>query len=331
MTDTPDADMNVTEHRIEAAAPVLNPENPGLTAAELQRLLIPGDGPDQLAPGNAAAYHAAEARRGSRWRRRSPGLVLRFVLFAALAAVGLPQLLDQRGGEVPGTAAGVAAEGTAALWRTAVITRPWSSGPQVSASFELPVDWQVWRHRTSKEFPGLHASVRDRHGLTVAMLYLGPAPAGAYARTCVSGPAGSLELDRQLLTTGAEQLDARLKHAYSYSLDPGEETRGTFGLVPVGPDHAPCAVGMAAVPEGQLLLQFGDALRVPLDGSTPVPRSGYGRTFAVDDDARRYLRSADYNVIRRMITSLQVVVPPDTSALWEIPAQGSRRAMGLTG
>lgn len=311
--------MNLTEQRIQRAAPA------DLPAAAPFPLAGPGQRPEdseQLVPGNGAMLRAVRARLGvppgrHRWGRALNPVILLMVVAAIGVALFLP-FVPQAGEKSASRKMITAVPYEAAEWRTVEVTRPWAAGPQLSARFDVPEDWQVRRQRVSADFPGLHATVRDGGGLAVAMLYLGPAPAGALARTCTAGPAGSLEMDRKEMTTGAEALGTALRAAYSYSLVPGTETRGTFGLVPVSADGSPCAVSQTVVAEGRLILQFSDALHVPVTGDPHVPRSGYGRTFAAGDDARGYLASGEYVALRRMVTSLRVEIPADVSALWNL-------------
>jgi hypothetical protein len=306
--------MNPIEQRIQDAAPQLDPANPSFSLEELQ-ILAPANEPEQLTPGNAGIYRHAGVRHRRHGSARS---VLGFVPLALILLIGILQMLPQASQNADEDAAKAAFPDPGLLWRTVTVTRPWATGPQLSASFDLPAEWQVRRHRPSTDFPGLHATVRDRDGLVVAMLYLGPAPAGALAWTCGQFPFSGVELDRKEVQTGTEILDPGLTTAYRYELEAGQETRGTFGLVPDSSRGTACSTGTEAVPTGQLIVLFGDALRIPTVKAPQVPRSGYARTFTIDDDARTYLASAEYASLRRMVTSLHVDVPADTSYIWDV-------------
>lgn len=305
--------MNPIEQRIQGAAPELDPADPSYSLVELQILLASNDKPEQLTPGNSAIYRRAGARR-----RGSARWALRFVPLAAILLMGIMQMVPQGSQDSGEAGVNLVLPEPQLPWRTVTLSRPWVSGPQLSATFDLPAEWQVRRHQSSHDFPGLHATVRDQEGLAVAMLYLGPAPAGALAWTCVQFPATGVELDRHEVQTGAEILDPRLTSAYRYELEAGEETRGTFGLVPSSSGGTFCSTGPDIVPPGQMIFRFGDALRVPTAKAPQVPRSGYARTFTIDDDARTYLASREYASLRRMMTSVSVNVPADTSSLWEL-------------
>jgi hypothetical protein len=308
--------MNPIEQRIQDAAPQLDPGDPSLSLEELQ-ILAPASEPEQLTPGNAGIYRNAGVRHRRHWRHGSARSVLGFVPLAMILLMGILQMVPPASQDADEDTANAATPEPGLLWRAVTVTRPWATGPQLSASFDLPAEWQVRRHRPSTDFPGLHATVLDEDGLAVAMLYVGPAPAGALAWECGQFPASDEELDRQEVQTGAEILDPGLTTAYRYALETGQETRGTFGLIPGNSRGAACSTGLEVGPAGQLVVLFGDALRVPTAKAPRVPRSGYARTFA-DADPLAYLASAEYAQLRRMVTSLHVELPADTSYIWDV-------------
>ncbi len=74
-------------------------------------------------------------------------------------------------------------------------------------------------------------------------------------------------------------------------------------------------------------LTIGASTELLLPGAAggPGPRSGYARTFAARDDARRYLKSVEYATLRRMVTSLRFTLPADTSEIWTLGSSRSAR------
>lgn len=62
----------------------------------------------------------------------------------------------------------------------------------------------------------------------------------------------------------------------------------------------------------------------PPNGSGPSPRSTYSRSFPSVEDAGRYVKSVEYGALKRMITSLKLSFPADTSLAWEVPAAPRR-------
>jgi hypothetical protein len=308
--------MNTIERRIQDTAPELHPDDLSSSLAEIQTLLAPSDEPEQLTPGSGAIYRYPIVKH----TRRHRDSARRTLVLASLAAVLLTGILHTLPSENQNHAEGAANTidpEPGPTSKTVVITRPWASGEQLSATFKIPVAWQVRRHLPSTEFPGLHATVRDQNGLPVAMLYLGPAPAGTLALTCGQLPTDRADLDRQEIRTGVEILEPDFTSVYRYGLANGPEPRGTFGLVPRNSHGPDCSTGPETVRPGQLILLFGDALRIPTAAAPEVPRSSYARTFA-DSDPYTYLASAEYAQIRMMITSLRATPPTDTSYLWDV-------------
>ncbi|MBP2269296.1 hypothetical protein J3A64_004836 [Pseudarthrobacter sp. PvP004] len=308
--------MNPIEQRIQGTAPEVDPADLSSSLAEIQTLLTSSGEAEQLTPGSGTTYRLADARH----TRRLRGSARRVLILVSLAVVLLSGILQMMPAEIQDhdePSANAVYPDPEFATRTVVVTRPWATGEQLSASFELPVAWQVRRHLPSEEFPGLHATVRDQNGLLVAMLYLGPAPTGTLAGMCGQAATDSAELDRQEIHTGIEILEAGLTSVYRYSLVAGQETRGTFGLFSPTSHDSACSAGPEAVRPGQLIVLFGDALQIPTLAAPEVPRSSYARTFA-DSDPHTYLASTEYARIRKMITSLRAEPPADTSHLWDV-------------
>lgn len=203
------------------------------------------------------------------------------------------------------------------LWRTSLLSRPWTDAPsEITASIELPIEWKVLRHNASSYYPGLHVTIIDQDFLPVAMLYVGPVPAHA---ACRSRDGQQIELERIAIKTGAELLNPSLGRAYSFSVSTGQESRGSFALLPPAALDGPCGAYRVTA-EPPVVLDFGDILNVGSpNGAEALRRSSYARSFPSLEDARRYMKSTEYIALRRMITSLRFSLPSDVAAPWKIP------------
>ncbi|MGX9902020.1 hypothetical protein ACW0JT_23350 [Arthrobacter sp. SA17] len=211
--------------------------------------------------------------------------------------------------------------GAYSSWTHVLVSRPWADASvEVTAGLEIPAEWRVRRHNISPDYPGLHFTILDQDALPVAMFYFGPVPAAA---ACRPHDAQGNELERAALTLGVELLDPALEKVFSYSVSAGPEPRGSFGLRQPSPAGS-CRADQAKA-EPVLVMAFGDVLKLgPSSGSGPSPRSTYARSFPSVEDAGRYLKSAEYGALKRMITSLKLSFPSDRSLSWEVPAAPRR-------
>lgn len=216
--------------------------------------------------------------------------------------------------------------GAYSSWTDVLVSRPWADASvEVTAGLEIPAEWKVRRHNISPDYPGLHFTILDQDALPVAMFYFGPVPAAA---ACRSQDRQGTELDRTALKSGAELLDPGLEKAFIYSVSAGPEPRGAFGLRPLspsaGPQAGPCRADQTTT-DPVLVMELGDALRLRTSAASgPAPRSTYARSFPSVDDAGRYLKSAEYGALKRMITSLKLSFPSGMSLSWEVPAAPRR-------
>lgn len=319
--------MNHLEQRIRKAAP---PPSPAVFPIDVKTELemIPHRA-DSVELVGATRPAAKDVRLGT-WHRAVAFLIVLLATTAIwLAAVTVhpPEASDStedaRIQPPPGSNSPVAhlapGQSSAAysLWRTAQISRPWTDAPsEITASIELPIEWKVFRHNASSYYSGLHVTIVDQDFLPVAMLYFGPAPAHA---ACRARDGQQTELERIGTKSGAELLDPSLGTAYSFSVSTGPEPRGSFALLPLAAPDGPCGPYRQAA-EPPVVLNFGDVLNVgSLNGAEAPRRSGYARLFPSLEDARRYMKSAEYIALRRMITSLRFSFPANVAAPWQIP------------
>lgn len=265
----------------------------------------------------------------ARSKQSTPGsklmhAILAFTLLATAgfgAAAALAPEAEQQGGTVlgarPAGGAGTA-PGPSLAWRTATFVIPWADAASaVEATIELPAAWIVHRHEPSVGYPGLHATVLDENSLPVAMLYLGPSPDPL---ACALPVEGQPQLQRAVLTTGAELLDPALASTFSYWLTTEKEPRGSFGLVPQRSDGTVCGQSFRLPGARPLILRFGDVLGLDTPGHTATaPKSSYARTFPSGEDAQRYLQSEEFAALKRLISSLKFTFPEDRSQLWHLP------------
>lgn len=333
--------MNRIEQRLHDAAPAVGATQQTNPEAEIAQLLTAAPNHEQLLPGRADDAGKIRFRVGINALDdacRRPAW-LGFIL--ALLVAGTWLLTPGRAPEnsaapVAGAAAAKAgareeapggSSAAPALWWHARLTRPWSAVDSgFAATVELPFGWTAVPQNASAEYPGLHADIFDQDLLPVAMLYFGPAPAtdAGFQRCGLASQSGE-DLDRRSIVTGAETLDPALAAAFSFTVAAGPEPRSTFGLVRAAAGDTPCVPDPLAAPAGGLLLRFGDELLLPGAAGGPGPRSGYARTFAARDDARRYLKSVEYATLRRMVTSLRFTLPADTSEIWTLGSSRSAR------
>ena len=319
--------MNRIEQRIRKAAP---PPSPAVfpidVKAELEMIPHRTDGVELV----GATRPAAKDTRPGTWHR---AVALLIALLAAtaigLSAVtvrppGAPESTEDAriqpppGSSSPATHPAPWQSSTAyTLWRTALLSRPWTDAPsEITASLELPIEWKVLRHNASSYYPGLHVTIVDQDFLPVAMLYFGPVPAHA---ACQSPDGQQTELERIATKSGAELLDPSLARAYSFSVSTGPEPRGSYALLPIAAPDGPCGPYRQAA-EFPIILDFGDVLSVRSPNGAEAPRrSSYARSFPSLEDAHRYMKSAEYIALRRVITSLRFSFPSNMAAPWQIP------------
>ncbi|WP_309073255.1 hypothetical protein [Paenarthrobacter sp.] len=201
-------------------------------------------------------------------------------------------------------------------WRTAALLIPWAdSSASVEATIELPATWTVERHAPSPDFPGLHATVADESALPVAPLYLGPTPE---THACPLQPGPGLQLQQRDVTTGAELLDPALAAASAFGLSPGLQARGFFGLVSRTSANKACREGPQS--SATAILRFGTVLgHEGRAQAEAAPNSSYARMFSSVEEAKQYMRSQEFSILERVISSLRISVPVDQSRLWQQP------------
>lgn len=324
--------MNLIEQRLhEAAPPIAQARFPLDVKAELEMIPHRADDVELL-----TASPPAKARTAFGTGRGALALLLAIAIGAALwvvAAASQPRATfgnAEDAGIQPGLEAAEPEASTPAWqsagayssWTDVLVSRPWADASvEVTAGLEIPAEWKVRRHNISPDYPGLHFTILDQDALPVAMFYFGPVPAALACRAL--GGQGT-ELDRTALKSGTELLDPALEKAFVYSVSAGPEPRGSFGLRTLSPPAGTCRADQTAT-ERVLVMDFGDALKLgSSSGSGPSPRSTYARSFPSVEDAGRYLKSAEYGALKRMITSLKLSFPSGMSLSWDVPAAPRR-------
>lgn len=299
--------MNQVEQQIHDAAP-----DPGRARfpvdiqAELESLRNGPQGFDTLLAANP----------GFRKRRGLAG-ILAAVVFLGAAAVWLlaapGQGTDVRFSAVPdppeASLQPPSRDDPMNDWREVLVHPLWQdpAGP-LSASFQIPTRWKVRRHAGSPDYPGLHVSVDDDAGITVAVLYLGQVPGPSQTEHCSDGvtSGGWHEIESITADTGAEALSPGLRGRFVLLASSTGPFAVRWGLVPWEPAAGWCPdalrVGSAG---GSLVLAFSTAVTLP-GAVQGKPQSSYARSFASWEETVQYRRSAEYETVKRMILSLRI-------------------------
>ncbi|MBG0741457.1 hypothetical protein IV500_19005 [Paeniglutamicibacter antarcticus] len=183
------------------------------------------------------------------------------------------------------------AESTAAVWKTFTDRRH-------SVRFELPQDWTVQQDADGPAAGAMNIVIKDPDGQRLATLATGISGLGGACAEEQMRPytvLASIPMDVPSTATDAQAVSPR----FVYRLIQGTNSfYASYGIT----DHAAGANGTACLIYNTVtgpsigIYMFGDALQL-----TPG-----GRTFNTIAEAQKYMLSAEFQNIQRMITSLKI-------------------------